>query len=75
MSTVVDQLVDMGFERARAEYAFAQTGKGALEAVSLTSYSQVSMYYFTDIMVMETFVPTPGGTSEGFFFLIARGWN
>ncbi|KIH58905.1 UBX domain protein [Ancylostoma duodenale] len=32
MSTVVDQLVDMGFERARAEYAFAQTGKGALEA-------------------------------------------
>ncbi|KAK6730120.1 hypothetical protein RB195_006903 [Necator americanus] len=32
MSTVVDQLVDMGFERARAEYAFAKTGKGALEA-------------------------------------------
>ncbi|PIO63675.1 UBX domain protein [Teladorsagia circumcincta] len=31
MSTVVDQLVDMGFERARAEYAYAQTGNGALE--------------------------------------------
>ncbi|CAJ0594422.1 unnamed protein product [Cylicocyclus nassatus] len=31
MSTVVEQLVDMGFERARAEYAFAQTGRGALE--------------------------------------------
>ncbi|KAK5980325.1 UBX domain-containing protein 1 SAPK substrate protein 1 [Trichostrongylus colubriformis] len=33
MSTVVDQLVDMGFERARAEYAYAQTGNGALEQV------------------------------------------
>ncbi|WKX90729.1 hypothetical protein Q1695_009516 [Nippostrongylus brasiliensis] len=33
MSTVVDQLVDMGFERARAEYAYAKTGNGALEAV------------------------------------------
>lgn len=35
MSTVVDQLVDMGFERARAEYAYAKTGSGTLEAVSL----------------------------------------
>ncbi|VDL66174.1 unnamed protein product [Nippostrongylus brasiliensis] len=34
MSTVVDQLVDMGFERARAEYAYAKTGNGALEAVN-----------------------------------------
>ncbi|KAK6055312.1 UBA/TS-N domain protein [Cooperia oncophora] len=33
MSTVVDQLVDMGFDRARAEYAYAQTGNGALEQV------------------------------------------
>nr|CDJ81824.1 Ubiquitin-associated translation elongation factor EF1B and UBX domain containing protein [Haemonchus contortus] len=33
MSTVVDQLVDMGFERARAEYAYAQTGNGGLEQV------------------------------------------
>ncbi|KAJ1353744.1 hypothetical protein KIN20_010444 [Parelaphostrongylus tenuis] len=33
MSTVVDQLVDMGFDRVRVEYAYEQTGKGALEVV------------------------------------------
>ncbi|KJH51125.1 UBX domain protein [Dictyocaulus viviparus] len=33
MSTVVEQLVDMGFERNRVEYAFRQTGEGALEVV------------------------------------------
>ncbi|VDM56032.1 unnamed protein product [Angiostrongylus costaricensis] len=33
MSTVVDQLVDMGFDRVRVEYAYEQTGKGPLEVV------------------------------------------
>uniref|UniRef100_A0A0K0D9G5 UBX domain-containing protein n=1 Tax=Angiostrongylus cantonensis TaxID=6313 RepID=A0A0K0D9G5_ANGCA len=33
MSTVVDQLVDMGFDRVRVEYAYEQTGKGPLEKI------------------------------------------
>lgn len=54
MSTVVDQLVDMGFERTRAEYAFAQTGKGALEAVSLRSSSQVIKFFLTSALLKIT---------------------
>ncbi|EYC04752.1 hypothetical protein Y032_0086g1970 [Ancylostoma ceylanicum] len=74
MSTVVDQLVDMGFERSRAEYAFAQTGKGALEAVSLTSYSHVFMFFLTNMVMMRTssFLPKYAQLSASFFSLVGR---